>query len=76
MRVALSLAVAFGGLAAGAAYWQVFRSAELSSSPDDAAVIAASRRVVRGEITDRDGVRLAWSVVDGNGELQRRYAGP
>ncbi len=75
MRVALSLALAFGGLAAGAAYWQVFRSADLSSSPDDAAVIAASRRVVRGEITDRDGVRLAWSVVDGNGEPYRRYAG-
>ncbi len=72
-RVALSLAVAFGGLAAGAGYWQVIRSADLSSSSDDAAVIAASRHVERGEITDRDGVRLAWSVFDANGEPYRKY---
>ena len=72
-RVALSLAVAFGGLAVGAGYWQVVRSAELSSAPDDAAVIAAGRHVVRGEITDRDGVRLAWSVLDPNGEPYRKY---
>lgn len=72
-RVGLSLAVAFGGLAAGAGYWQVLRSADLSSSSDDAAVIAASRRVERGEITDRDGVRLAWSVLDANGEPYRKY---
>ena len=72
-RVALSLAVAFGGLAVGAGYWQVVRSAELSSAPDDAAVIAAGRHVVRGEITDRDGVKLAWSVLDPNGEPYRKY---
>ncbi|MES2209066.1 MAG: penicillin-binding protein 2 [Chloroflexota bacterium] len=73
-RVALALALAFGGLAAGAGYWQVIRSADLSSSPDDAAVIAASRRVARGDITDRDGVRLAWSVLDSNGEPYRKYS--
>ncbi len=72
-RVALALAVAFGGLAAGAGYWQVIRSAELSSAPDDAAVIAAGRHVERGEITDRDGVKLAWSVLDANGEPYRKY---
>ncbi|MEO8208715.1 MAG: penicillin-binding transpeptidase domain-containing protein [Chloroflexota bacterium] len=73
-RVALSMAIGFGGLAAGAGYWQVVRSADLSSSPDDAAVIAASRRVIRGEISDRDGVRLAWSVLDANDEPYRRYS--
>lgn len=72
-RVGLTLAIAFGGLAAGAGYWQVFRSADLSSAPDDAAVIAASRRVVRGDILDRDGVKLAWSVFDENGEPYRKY---
>ena len=72
-NVALGLAIAFGGLAAGAGYWQVIRSADLSSSPDDAAVIAASRRVTRADITDRDGVRLAWSVLDANGEPFRHY---
>ena len=72
-RVGLSLTIAFAGLAAGAGYWQVVRSADLSSAPDDAAVIAAGRRVTRGEITDRDGVALAWSVLDANGEPYRKY---
>lgn len=75
-RVALAITVAFGALAAGAGYWQVIRSAELSSAPDDAAVIAAGRHVIRGEITDRDGVRLAWTELDANGEPYRRYASP
>jgi penicillin-binding protein A len=73
-RVGLALAVAFGGLAAGAGYWQVFRSPDLSRSPDDAAVIAASRHIVRGRITDRDGVVLADNKRDKNGEPYRVYA--
>ena len=73
-RIGLAMAVAFGALAAGAGYWQVWRSADLSSAPDDAAVVAASRRVVRGEITDRDGGRLAWSAEDENGEPYRVYS--
>ncbi len=72
-RVALGLALAFGALAAGAGYWQVARSADLSSSPDDAAVIAASRHIIRGDITDRDGTLLAWTIKDKNGEPQRKY---
>ena len=75
-RVGLALAIAFGALAAGAGYWQVFRSADLSRSPDDAAVIAASRHVVRGVITDRNGRLLAWNARDANGELYRVYASP
>ena len=73
-RVGLALAVAFAGLALGAGYWQVFRSADLSRSPDDAAVIAAARNVVRGEITDRTGVKLAFNRRDTNGEPYRAYA--
>src|SRR5881628_2088702 len=73
-RVGLALALAFGALAAGAGYWQVFRSADLSSSPDDAGVIAASRHVLRGIITDRNGKQLAWNERDKNGEPYRVYA--
>jgi peptidoglycan glycosyltransferase len=73
-RVGLALALAFGGLAAGAGYWQVIESANLSSAGDDAAVIAAARNVKRGEIFDRDGVRLAWNKKDKNGEPYRVYA--
>ena len=73
-RVALVFAFAFGGLALGAGYWQVIESSSLSSSGDDAAVIAAQRNVLRGEIFDRDGVRLAWNKRDRNGEPYRVYA--
>lgn len=73
-RVGLALAIAFGGLAVGAGYWQVIESANLSSAGDDAAVIAAARNVKRGEIFDRDGVRLAWNKKDKNGEPYRTYA--
>jgi peptidoglycan glycosyltransferase len=72
-RIGLVMSVAFGALAAGAGYWQVWRATELSSSADDAAVISANRHVVRGEITDRDGERLAWSENDEHGEPHRRY---
>jgi peptidoglycan glycosyltransferase len=73
-RVSLVLAFAFGGLALGAGYWQVVESANLSSSGDDAAVIAAARNVLRGDIFDRDGERLAWNKRDQNGEPHRVYA--
>jgi penicillin-binding protein A len=73
-RVSLVLAFAFGALALGAGYWQVIESASLSSAGDDAAVIAAARNVRRGEIFDRDGVRLAWNKLDKNGEPYRVYA--
>ncbi len=73
-RVSLALAVAFGGLALGAGYWQVIESSNLSSSGDDAAVIAAARNVRRGEIFDRDGERLAFNRRDDNGEPYRVYA--
>ncbi|HUG29677.1 MAG TPA: penicillin-binding transpeptidase domain-containing protein [Candidatus Limnocylindria bacterium] len=73
-RVALALAIAFGGLAAGAGYWQVIESSNLSTSGDDAAVIAAARNVLRGEIFDRDGERLAWNRRDENDEPYRVYA--
>jgi peptidoglycan glycosyltransferase len=75
-RVGLALAVAFGAIAGGAGYWQVLRSSDLSRAPDDAAVIAASRHIVRGNISDRDGKRLAWNGRDPNGEPYRVYAAP
>lgn len=73
-RVFLALTIAFGGLALGAGYWQVIESANLSTSGDDAAVIAAARNVLRGEIMDRDGVVLASNKRDRNGEPYRVYA--
>jgi len=51
-RVGLALSIAFGAIAAGAGYWQVFRAADLSRAPDNPAVIAAARNVVRGRILD------------------------
>jgi peptidoglycan glycosyltransferase len=73
-RVGLILTVAFGILAGGAGYWQVVRSEELSSAPDNPAVVAAARQVLRGRIFDRDGTVLASNKRDANGEPYRVYA--
>ncbi len=70
MLVAI-LAVAVVGV--GATYWQVVEAQRLTSSPDDAANIAAARTVVRGIIRDRDGRVLAASKRDPNGEPYRVY---
>lgn len=73
VRLWLVLVAAFALLAAGAGYWQVFRSAELVRRPDDPLLIAAVRNVVRGTIVDRDGNLLASSKRDANGEPYRVY---
>jgi peptidoglycan glycosyltransferase len=74
-HVGLALVVAFAGLALGAGYWQVIRSPELSRAPDNPAVIAAARNVVRGGIADRDGKVLASNRRNADtGEPYRVYA--
>jgi penicillin-binding protein A len=75
VHVAIVLALAFGVLAGAGGYWAVIRSSELSTSPYDAAVIAASRTVPRGDIIDREGNVLTHNEKDANGELYRRYSG-
>ena len=74
-HVGLALMVAFAGIALGAGYWQVLRSPDLSRAPDNPAVIAAARNVVRGAIVDRDGKVLASNKRNpGTGEPYRVYA--
>jgi len=74
--LAVVLVIAFGILAAGSSYWQVIRADELSSAPNDAAVIAAGRTVLRGKILDRDGRTLASSRRTEDGAPYRVYAHP
>jgi peptidoglycan glycosyltransferase len=69
----MTLTLAFGVLAGGAGYWQVLRSQDLASAPDNPVVIAAARNVLRGEILDRDGKVLAANRRDQNGEPYRIY---
>jgi cell division protein FtsI/penicillin-binding protein 2 len=74
-HVGLALTVAFAGVALGAGYWQVLRSPDLSRAPDNPAVIAAARNVLRGRILDRDGKVLASNKRDPDtGEPYRVYA--
>jgi penicillin-binding protein A len=74
VHVAIVLSVAFGTLGAALGYWGVVRAPELSTAPDDPAVIAAARTVPRGRILDRDGKVLARNAKDANGEYYRVYA--
>jgi peptidoglycan glycosyltransferase len=73
-HIALAIAIGFGALAGAAGYWGVIVAPELVRAPNDAAVIAASRTVERGEILDRTGRVLARNERDENGELYRAYA--
>jgi len=73
IHVAILISAAFAILAGAAGYWGVVRATDLARSPDDAAVIAASRTVPRGQILDRDGTVLARNEADENGELFRVY---
>jgi penicillin-binding protein A len=75
-HIALAIAIAFGSLAGAAGYWGVIVAPDLVRSPNDAAVIAASRTVERGEILDRNGRVLAGNERDENGELYRTYVSP
>jgi peptidoglycan glycosyltransferase len=72
-RVGLALGLSFAVLAAGAGYWQVIMAPAYSTAPDNPAVIAAARSVVRGRILDHDGTVLATSKKDKNGEPYRVY---
>jgi peptidoglycan glycosyltransferase len=73
-HVGVALSLAFGVLAAGAGYWQVIRSQDLSTAPDNPAVAVAARSVVRGEIVDRDGTVLASNKRNPKGGFYRLYA--
>ena len=75
-HIALAIAIGFGALAGAAGYWGVVVAPDLTRSPNDAAVIAASRTVERGEILDRNGRALARNERDDNenraGQIQGR----
>jgi penicillin-binding protein A len=73
-HVGVSLSLAFGVLAGGAGYWQVIRSQDLSTAPDNPAIAVAARSVVRGEIVDRDGTVLASNKKDPKGGFYRIYS--
>lgn len=73
-NVGVAMSLAFGVLAAGAGYWQVIRSQDLSTAPDNPAVAAAAKSVVRGEIVDRDGNVLASNKKNPAGGFYRLYA--
>ncbi len=73
VRLGVILALAFGALALGAGYWQVIRADELTTSPSDAANIAAARTAQRGRILDRDGRVLATTRRTASGDAYRVY---
>jgi peptidoglycan glycosyltransferase len=73
VRIGVALALAFATLAAGAGYWQVVRSDELVTRPDNPATIALRQQAVRGLILDREGKVLAASRRDADGLPYRVY---
>lgn len=72
-RTGVAVVAAFSVLAAGAGWWQVAEAERLSTAADNPAVIAIARRALRGGIEDRNGLWLARSDRDANGEALRWY---
>lgn len=62
LRLSLALAVGYGALAAGLAYWQVAEAQRLTTDPQNPLVIAAARNAPRGSIFDVNGNVLAQNV--------------
>lgn len=56
-------------------YWGIVRAPELLTREDNPRRVEAERRMQRGQVLDRHGVPLAWSEVDDDGYVERRYAG-
>jgi penicillin-binding protein A len=75
-RLGLVAALLFGGLTAGAGYWQVYHADALTQDSSDAAIIAAEQNAVRGKIFDRTGRVLASTKKTAAGETYRAYADP
>ena len=75
IHVSIIMSAAFALLAGAVGYWGVVAAPDLVRSPNDAAVIAASRTVPRGRILDRDGNVLASNKKDSNGDFYRVYDG-
>ena len=72
LRLSLALAIAYGALASGLAYWQVVEAQRLTTDPLNPLVLAAARNAPRGTIFDAGGNVLARTVSSG-GEQLRDY---
>ena len=59
LSMSVALAVAYGALAGGLAYWQVVQAQALTAAPLNPLTLAAARTAPRGTIYDVNGVILA-----------------
>lgn len=76
IRVACALSLALAFLAAACGYWSVVRADWLVAREDNPRQVAYERRIVRGEIRDRDGEVLAGVEVAPSGVVTRTYPVP
>jgi peptidoglycan glycosyltransferase len=76
LRVGLALVLAYGGIGAGLAWWQVVEAQRLTLDPGNPLVVAAEQDGRRGSIVDARGVVLAESVRLKNGTYRRSYPEP
>ncbi len=71
-RLSAIFLLLFSGVALALAYWGLVRSSGLLARDDNARLVEAELRVLRGRILDRNGVVLAETVGDPGG-LERNY---
>lgn len=71
-RVSQGILLGFMVVALAAAYWGVVRRDTLLSRPDNPRLVIAERQSERGEIYDQNGLLLAETTLNYNGEFLRR----
>ena len=74
-RLAALMLLAFCAVALGLTYWQVVRAGDLVYSPNNGRLVEEERRILRGQILDTTGRRLAYSDPTPEGTV-RRYEDP
>ncbi len=75
-RVFAGLLIAFALVGAAAAYWAVVNSNNILSRDDNPRLIELERRIQRGEIYDRSGLRLVETLINDSGLVSREYLFP
>ncbi len=75
-RLALGLGLALGVLALACGYWSVVRAGWLVAREDNPRRVEYERRIVRGQILDRNGAVLAGVTVGPDGRVTRTYPEP
>ncbi len=75
-RLLVAMLGAFGLVALAAVYWAIVGPDTLLLRTDNPRLVEAEARLIRGDITDRNGTTLVTSIINADGSVTRQYLYP